>query len=259
MKQGAPSRKDEGMKDGDGTVEPPNAKKVGQDNDEFLSVLAHELRNPLSALASGLTVLERPNFPEAERPRVYALMKRQIDQLTGLLNDLLDVSHLGAGKIDLRRKPLSLSQIIRNVERSVVPAFEGLAGRLSVVDESSGQTVIEVDQGRMEQVLRILFADAARRTASGGRIVLRFGERNGFAYISLEHDGIGITVERLATFFEFRAGKQSPQTYSAAAIEPGMFLARGLVELHGGKIRVASAGENRGLQLSLSLPVCAAA
>ncbi|HYE41331.1 MAG TPA: CHASE domain-containing protein, partial [Ramlibacter sp.] len=217
--------------------------------DEFLAVLAHELRNPLAPIRTSLEVLRRvPDGPRAERARDIA--ERQVRQLVRLIDDLLDVSRISRGKIVLQRERVALAGVIDAAVETSQPLIETRGHRVHVghVDPA---LVLEIDPARLAQVFTNLLNNAAHYTPPGGEITIAVASGPREVRVSVRDNGIGIAPQKLREVFEL-----FHQVGSAAGggLGIGLSLASRLVELHGGHIEAHSDGLGQGSEFTVVLP-----
>jgi PAS domain S-box-containing protein len=222
--------------------------------DEFLAMLAHELRNPLAPIATAASLLAMAAQDPARVRQVGAVISRQTVHMTGLIDDLMDVSRVTRGLVSLERDELPLAQVVEDAVEQVRPLLEGRAHRLELRTATAGVTV-SGDRKRLVQVLANILGNAVRYTPAGGHIVLSSGIEDGRAVLSVRDNGIGMAPELVASAFElFYQGKRSPDR-SQGGLGIGLALVRSLVELHGGTVQAASEGEGRGSTFTVRLPL----
>ncbi len=228
-----------------------SAEAANTTKDEFLAMLGHELRNPLAPIATALELMRtRPNVG-AERER--AVIERQVQHLVRLVDDLLDVSRITRGKVELRREPLSLTEVVGQAAETVSPLFEQRqhALRLSVPDDLR----VDADRARLTQVLSNLLANAAKYTPNGGHVEVS-AERDGDEVrIEVRDDGIGIEPGMLERVFEPFAQGRQPIDRAQGGLGLGLAIADNLLKLHGGSIKVESAGPAKGSTFTVRLPL----
>ncbi len=220
--------------------------------DEFLATLAHELRNPLAPIRQAATIARSENATDAQKRWSNSVIERQVQHMSLLLDDLLDVSRITHGTLQLRKQRADL--------RSVVGAAVETARPL--IDERGHQLMIEVpedlpvnaDTLRLAQVLSNLLTNAAKYTAPQGAIRIMVAPHDGELSISVEDNGIGIAPEELPHVFGMFAQLRSAQEHAAGGLGIGLALAKGIVELHGGRIEAASAGVGKGSRFTVHLP-----
>jgi PAS domain S-box-containing protein len=222
--------------------------------DEFLAMLAHELRNPLAPIRNALHVLrlKYPGPPEVERLR--SVVDRQVTHLVRLVDDLLDVSRITRGKLELRRERVELSAAVaRSVEGARLLIEE--RGHHLEIAVPAGTLTLLADPARLEQVLGNLLTNAARYTPPGGHIRLTAEREGAEAVVRVRDDGIGIRPEMLARLFEmFQQADRVPGRVSEG-LGLGLALVRTLVEMHGGSVTASSEGSGRGSEFVVRLPL----
>jgi PAS domain S-box-containing protein len=230
--------------------------------DEFLAVLSHELRNPLAALTNALRLLARPQG-QSDTPGTAGVMldiaQRQVRQLTRLVDDLLEVSRISAGKIVLRLAPVPLDDVVGEAIASMSGQCAERGQRVSL-DVAVPAPTVDADRARLVQVMENLLGNASKYSDPGGSIRVRVrgdGPADGGArdaVIEVEDDGIGIPSESQAEVFElFAQVGDGDRTHGGLGI--GLALVRRLVELHGGAVDVFSEGPGRGSRFTVRLPL----
>jgi PAS domain S-box-containing protein len=220
--------------------------------DEFIATLAHELRNPLAAIRMGLRVIDTAEGDSAQRKRMHAIIDRQSAQLVRLIDDLLDVSRITRGKIELRREPVSLGHVLEHAVDSVREMAE-IKGLRLVVTLPDQDVLIDADALRFAQVLSNLLNNACKFTDRGGMICASAGREGGEAVVHVRDTGIGIPPEQLPRIFEMFAQVQGPQG-PVSGLGIGLSLAKSIVELHGGSIEAHSNGHGMGSELVVRVP-----
>jgi signal transduction histidine kinase len=228
--------------------------------DEFIAILAHELRNPLAAIRTGVQVLGNEAVDAAREEWVRGMLMRQVDHLVCLVDDLLDVSRMTHGRIELQCKPLDLHDIVHHVVSSLQTKVDEAGLTLSV--ETQRSLVVHGDAVRLFQVLDNLISNAVRHTPVGGEIRVRThasecgGDEPGWVRVEVADTGVGIAEDMLERVFEIFVQAQSNfGARSKGGLGIGLALVRGLVELHGGTVRAASAGPNCGATFTVRLPL----
>ena len=224
--------------------------------DEYLAMLAHELRNPLAPIMNAVEVLKLAGDSMELRGRQWGIIERQVAHMARLLDDLLDVARVTRGKIELRREPLALAEALR---RAVELAQPGIASRRHTLEFTAPPETlcIEGDLDRMIQVVGNLLNNAAKYTPPGGRIWLSGGEENGEAVIRVRDSGIGLAPEALSRIFELFTQVQSSTSRLQGGLGIGLTMARSLVQMHGGAIEARSAGLGQGSEFIVRLPALA--
>ncbi len=232
-------------------------READRRKDEFLATLAHELRNPLAPIRTGLHLLRitQPGSDSAEQAR--AMMERQLTHLIRLVDDLLEVSRISRGKIDLRRSPIELAAVVLSAVETTRPAIEAARHRLEISLPAQPLTV-EADFVRLAQVLANLLNNAAKYTDPGGRIALSVRGEGGDAVteavISIRDNGVGIPAELLPRVFDMFAQVDRTLDRAQGGLGIGLALAKSLVEMHSGTIQVESGGPGQGSEFIVRLP-----
>lgn len=224
--------------------------------DQFLAMLGHELRNPLAAISGAVSLLDMDGLQSDRAGRYRDIIRRQNRHLTHIVNDLLDVSRLLAGKITLERQPLNLAACVASCVESLRASERATGFRITV---QASPVWVEGDGVRIEQILNNLVTNALKFSPEGGEVRLEVGEQDDRAVVSVQDFGTGMEPAVLARVFEpFFQGPQPPnRTQSGLGI--GLALVRQLTRLHGGDVSVTSAGPGQGSCFSFWLPRIAAA
>jgi two-component system, sensor histidine kinase len=227
-----------------------------QRKDEFLATLGHELRNPLAPLLTGLHLLKIAGVKDPSAVRVSGVMERQISHLVRLVDDLLEVSRITRGLIDVRREPLDLAFIVRSAIETASGTIDAGRHQLTVDMPAEAITVLG-DPVRLTQVFANILTNAAKYTDAGGEIALTVRTDGGHASIAVRDNGIGIPADHLASVFDMftQVDRSSRRTQGGLGI--GLTLVRSLVDLHGGRVEARSAGLGQGSEFIVELPVMA--
>jgi signal transduction histidine kinase len=223
--------------------------------DEFLAILAHELRNPLAPLSLGVDLLVK-HLGGRRAPVVgstLARMKRQVDHMVRLIDDLLDISRITRGAIELKRRDVDLAAIIKASVENARPLIEGRGHVLTV--EASSSVYALVDEMRIAQILGNLLHNAAKFSPKGGRILIGLAKEDKEAVIRVVDHGVGILPEQIQRMFDMFARIDRASGTGEPGLGIGLALARRLAEMHGGSLAASSAGEGLGATLTLRLPV----
>ncbi|MCW5658532.1 MAG: response regulator [Burkholderiaceae bacterium] len=221
--------------------------------DEFLATLAHELRNPLAPIRTGLEVLTRVRPDEPQASRVLAMMQRQLGQLIKLINDLLDVSRIATGKVALLRERVDLRSVVDTALEGTQPFVD--AAQLQVHVARPDQPVWVVgDASRLAQVISNLVHNAAKYTPKGGRIRISSQREGTEAVVRVVDNGAGIPTDMLEQVFEMFTQVRRERERAPEGLGIGLSLVRRLVDLHGGSVRADSAGLGAGSTFTLRLP-----
>jgi PAS domain S-box-containing protein len=222
--------------------------------DEFLAMLAHELRNPLAPILNALHIMRlgrnNPNSVEESR----AVIERQVRHMVRLIDDLLDLSRITRGKIQLRKQPVDLAQVIQSAVESSRPAIDA-AGHELAVSLPEKPVIIEADPTRLSQVLLNLLNNAAKYTEPHGKIWVSAKVQGDQLAISVRDTGVGIPSEMLPNIFEMFAQVDRSLERSQGGLGIGLSLVRGLVRLHGGTVTARSEGPGRGSEFVIRLPL----
>ena len=222
--------------------------------DEFLAMLAHELRNPLSPLLTSLEILRHPAVTVDQRDRHINVMRRQVSQISRLVEDLLDVSRVGQGRIELKRQQVALRDVIDHALEECQPLLQTRRHQVSV-SLPEAALLVDVDPVRMRQVFANLLNNAAKYTDPGGRLMVR-AERDGTdAVVRIEDNGIGITADMLPHVFDLFAQGQVSIERAQGGLGIGLTLVRMLLELHGGSVAAESPGTGQGSTFIVRLPL----
>jgi signal transduction histidine kinase/CheY-like chemotaxis protein len=222
--------------------------------DEFLAMLAHELRNPLSPLVNSIEILRRnASGPDDPTLRQLDVMSRQLRQLIRLVDDLLDVSRVSRGLIELRRERVPLQEILDDAAEAVRPLLEA---RLHVLQQpqAAGDVAVNGDRVRLTQVFANLLTNAAKYTEPGGRIAMSVIVDQHRVSVVVQDSGIGIPGDMLPRIFDMFTQVPGTLARSNGGLGIGLTLVRRLVELHGGRVSAYSRGLGHGSTFTVSLP-----
>jgi len=222
--------------------------------DEFLAVLAHELRNPLAPIRNGVAAL-RLALPDNETLRSTGdIIERQVRQMTRLLDDLLDVSRITHNKLDLRKEQLTLRSVLDAAQETCRPVVEAASQAISITMPAA-PIHLQADPVRLAQVFSNLISNASKYSHPGATIRITAEVRAAEVIVCVADDGIGIQPEALPSIFEMFAQATQARTRSQGGIGIGLSLVRGLVELHGGRVSARSEGIGRGSTFEVRLPL----
>jgi len=226
-----------------------------QRKDEFLAMLGHELRNPLSAVLDAIVTAQ---LDQTRRERALDIARRQTDQLAGLVDDLLDVGRITQGKIALKKEPLLVGSIIKQAVEEAHCLVEPGQHRLSVMVSSQAEnTRIDADPARLRQVLTNLIHNAAKFTPPGGRIDMLADRNDNEVIFRVRDSGVGISPELLPHIFDLFTQAERSLDRSHGGLGIGLTLVKRLVEMHGGRVQANSAGLGTGSEFEVHLPVAA--
>jgi CheY-like chemotaxis protein len=224
--------------------------------DEFLAVLAHELRNPLAPLQSGLEIIRQVATADPALTQTTNMMERQMRQLVRLVDDLQDVSGITRGKLQLQRQPVVLKRAVEQALEASRPILEA-HGHAPVVHCRDDRLTVDGDPVRLAQILTNLLSNCAKYTEPGGTISLTV-ERDGHdAVISVSDTGIGIPPDYLEDVFEMFSQVKLPEARSRGGLGIGLALVRRLAKMHGGSVSAHSLGIGTGSTFTLRLPAIA--
>jgi CheY-like chemotaxis protein/nitrogen-specific signal transduction histidine kinase len=222
--------------------------------DEFLAILAHELRNPLAALRNALEIIRLVGNDGKVVEESRALMVRQLDQMVRLVDDLTDISRIRREKLRLKKERVALASIIRTaVETSRALIDE--AGHHLTLDLPEEPILLEADANRLAQVFSNLLSNAAKYTERGGEIFLTVRREGPEAVVSVRDTGVGIPADQLPHIFEMFAQVDQSLERSRGGLGIGLTLVRRLAELHGGSAEARSEGAGKGSEFVIRLPV----
>jgi PAS domain S-box-containing protein len=225
-----------------------------QRKDEFLATLAHELRNPLAPIRQAAYIARSEQASAAQVRWSHDVVERQVDHMSRLLDDLLDVSRISRGTIELRKEPVALAAVIETAIETARPLIDARGHALSVHNHC-GALQIEADANRLAQVISNLLSNAAKYTDPGGRIELHAKLDEGQLMLRVKDNGIGIAEQDRESVFDMFTQIQSTIDRSEGGLGIGLALAKGIVELHGGTIEARSDGLGHGSEFVLRLPV----
>ena len=222
--------------------------------DEFLATLAHELRNPLAPLRNSLEILKMPRVDAATIQQTRAMMERQVHHLVRLVDDLLDVSRVMRGKIELRKEPMELAAVVARAVETVQPLVERQGHRLELcLPEESLR--VHADPVRLSQVIGNLLTNSVKYTEAGGHIWVKAMRDRGEVVLRVRDNGIGIAPDMLPHIFELFVQADHTSTKAQGGLGVGLTLAKNLAQMHGGSIEAHSAGLGSGCEFIVRLPL----
>jgi CheY-like chemotaxis protein len=228
-------------------------READQRKNEFLATLAHELRNPLAPIRNGLEILRlRQSGQIADRAR--SMMDRQLQQMVRLIDDLLEVSRITRGKIQLNREPIDLEAALQSAIEVSKPLIDA-AGHTLSIDIPSQPLIVDGDLTRLAQVFGNLLNNAAKYTDSGGRIWLNAGIAGDRVRVSVRDTGIGIAPTMMPRIFEMFAQVDHASQHTQGGLGIGLCIAKRLVEMHGGSLNARSEGVGSGSEFTVELPL----
>ncbi|HVW02311.1 MAG TPA: ATP-binding protein [Planctomycetaceae bacterium] len=229
-------------------------RQADRQKDDFIALLAHELRNPLAPIRNGLQVLRLAPTDVNAVAQARGMMDRQLSHMVRLIDDLLDVSRISRNKMELRKERILLADVVANAVETARPLIEA-AGHELVLTLPADPIFLDADPTRLAQVLGNLLANSAKYTEAGGRI--RFtAERVGSELVlRVQDNGIGIPAEALASIFDMFSQVDRSIERSAGGLGIGLALVKGIVEMHGGTVAVESPGRGQGATFTIRLPI----
>ncbi|HEX3096677.1 MAG TPA: GAF domain-containing sensor histidine kinase [Usitatibacter sp.] len=233
-------------------------READRRKDEFIAILAHELRNPLAPMRNAVEIVRKSAGGVPEARWANEVIERQVGHLSRLVDDLLDVSRISRGSIELRREPVSLASVVEAAVESSRPAIESARHELSVI-LAPEPIDLEADAVRLSQVLSNLLNNAARYTHAGGRVTVRAAREGNDAVVRVIDDGVGIPPQMLDRIFEMFVQVPAAGGPGHGGLGIGLTLVKRLVELHGGTVEARSAGPGQGSEFVVRLPAVPAA
>jgi PAS domain S-box-containing protein len=229
-------------------------READRRKDEFLALLAHELRNPLAPLRNGLQIMRLAQGNETAVARARDMMERQLEHMVRLIDDLLDISRISRNKMELRKSRILLADVVSVALETALPAIDAGSHEL-IVSLPPTPVHLEADLTRLSQVFGNLLSNSAKYTQAGGKIWLtaeRCGEE---VVVRVRDNGIGIPEESLASIFDMFSQVDRSIERSAGGLGIGLALVKGLTEMHGGSVSVESGGPGAGTTFTVRLPV----
>ncbi len=226
------------------------AEAGGRARDEFLAMLGHELRNPLAPIRSALDLMQLRGTDVMARER--AVIERQTNHLSALVDDLLDVSRITRGTVELRRAPCRLARLVARAVETTAPLFDQHRHQLTA--EIPDDLVIDVDEARLTQVLSNLLSNAAKYTDPGGHVRVSATAEDGEVLVTVQDDGRGISSELLPRVFDLFVQERQNIDRSQGGLGLGLAIVKSLVELHGGGVGASSAGPGQGSTFWVRVP-----
>jgi signal transduction histidine kinase len=232
-------------------------KEAARRKDEFISILGHELRNPLAAMQSGIELLQISPLPIGKVPWARELLQRQLKHLKRLIDDLLDVSRITTGRVQLKRETLNLNDVIEHSVDATRPLIDERQHSLAV-ELPADPLWIDGDAVRLTQVFGNLLTNAAKYTSAKGKIVLAAAPEAGspaMVTVRVKDSGAGIPENMLERIFELFTQAESEDTRTQSGLGIGLALVRALAELHGGSVHAVSDGPEKGSEFVVKLPL----
>ena len=229
-------------------------KESDRRKNEFLAILAHELRNPLAPIRNALQIMRLMGANREAVSSEMEMMERQVGQMVRLVDDLLDVSRINRGKIELRKDQIELASVVRHAVEACRPAMESATHDLSITLPTR-PVYLNADPARLAQVVGNLLNNACKFTDEGGRIWLTVEQEGKQAVIRVRDNGIGIAADQLPRIFEMFMQVDTSLERSVSGLGIGLTLAKNLVEMHDGTLEVHSAGAGQGSEFVVRLPI----
>lgn len=222
--------------------------------DDFIALLAHELRNPLAPLRNGLALMKLTSGDPTTATRAREIMERQLGHLVRLIEDLLDVSRIGLNKMQLRRAPVWLSDVLSNAIELARPAIDAADHELEV-SLPSEPALLDADLTRLAQVFGNLLTNAAKYTPRRGRIALRAERQSEAVVVTVEDNGVGLQPDSLRSIFALFSQVDSGLGRATGGLGIGLALVKSLTEMHGGSVIAESPGAGHGSRFVVTLPL----
>jgi signal transduction histidine kinase len=229
-------------------------READRSKDEFLAVLAHEIRNPLAPIRTAVHLLRLKELSEEQRVKARDVIERQVEHLVRLIDDLLDVARITRGAITLQRERVDVAEVIARAVETIRPLIDARQHEL-VVEVPERPLMVDADPTRLSQVIGNLLNNAAKYTDNGGRLLVR-AERDGDqVLIRVQDNGIGIPTHMLQKVFDLFTQADRALDRHSGGLGIGLALVRRLVDLHGGKVSAYSEGLGHGTEMTVRLPI----
>lgn len=229
-------------------------KEADRRKDDFIALLAHELRNPLAPVRNGLQVIRLAGDNALAIAEARAMMERQLGHMVRLIDDLLDVSRISRNKMDLRKSRVLLTDVLTSAVETARPQIDA-GGHVLTVALPPWPVFLDADLTRLAQVFSNLLTNSAKYTERGGHIRLGAEIQAGSVVVSVRDDGIGIPAAALTQIFDMFSQIDRSTERSTGGLGIGLALVKGLVEMHGGAVEAASDGEGKGSTFTVRLPI----
>jgi two-component system CheB/CheR fusion protein len=221
--------------------------------EEFLGQLAHELRNPLASLRNAVHILKMSNTTAAQQVKVSEMMDRQIDRLTRMVDELLEVSRISRGKLQLQKETVDIATVVQRAVESIRPVIDAHGHDLQVTLPSQPLR-LQGDPARLEQIISNLLNNAAKASERRGLITVTVSREDGQMVLRVRDNGVGIPPEALPHLFDVLGAGDHLVDHPASGLRIGLALVRGLAELHGGTVQASSRGPGQGSEFVVRLP-----
>jgi signal transduction histidine kinase/ActR/RegA family two-component response regulator len=237
-----------------------DARRAIEARDQFLAMLGHELRNPLSAIGFAMDLIKDRSLADSRLAKYADTIKRQTGHLTRLVDDLLDVSRVTSGKVTLHRERTDLASLVDRVVEAVRTMAERQGVSLTALPAPAPEPVcVDGDVVRLEQVVMNLVINAIKYTPRGGRIEVGVSREGGEAVLSVRDTGVGIPAEHLESIFDLFSQAPTGLDRAMGGLGLGLTLVRAIAAMHGGRVQAQSAGVGRGSEFRVRLPLALAA
>lgn len=228
-------------------------QRAARQKDEFLAVLAHELRNPLAPIRSAAHLLTIPNAPPGTAGMAAEVISRQVNHLVRLTDDLVDISRITRGMVEITRAPIDIADVVKHAVEAGRP-FVDSRRHVLAIDVPAEPLVVEGDFTRLTQVLTNIVNNAAKFTEPGGHISISARGRPHAVVVQVSDTGVGLTAEMIPHVFDLFAQGRPVLERTSSGLGIGLALVRRIVELHGGEVTLESEGLGRGATVSVVLP-----
>jgi CheY-like chemotaxis protein len=222
--------------------------------DEFLATLAHELRNPLAPIRNAVELMRRANGEITLLEQARSMLERQVAQMVRLVDDLLDISRITRGKLQLRKERVEVAAVLRSAVEATRPLIDAQAHQLTI-SLPSEPIHLDADPIRLAQIFSNLLNNAAKYTEKGGHIWLTAKREDSEAVVSVRDTGIGIAAEHLPNLFEMFSQVEPALNRSQGGLGIGLSLVKGLTELHGGRVEAHSDGPGKGSEFIVRMGI----
>jgi PAS domain S-box-containing protein len=229
-------------------------REASRHKSEFLAILAHELRNPLAPIRNGLQIMRLAEDDKAAAAKARTMMERQLAQMARLIDDLLDLSRIANGKIELRKQRIDLMSAVQDAVETSGPLIEA-AGHEFTVSVPPRPVYVDADRTRLAQVFANLLNNSAKFTPHGGHVQLAVEQQGSDVVMKIRDNGVGIPLDMLPKIFDMFTQVDRALERSQGGLGIGLNLVRGMVEMHGGRVEAHSGGPGMGSEFVVRLPV----
>ncbi|HVV50897.1 MAG TPA: response regulator [Polyangia bacterium] len=227
------------------------AERANAVKDDFLAMLGHELRNPLAPIVNALALMRRQGAQQVERER--SIIDRQVRHLVQLVDDLLDVSRIARGKLEIRPADVDVADLVADGLEIARPVFDKRRHEVEI-DVPRGQLYVHGDRARLVQVVANLLTNAAKYTNAGGKVAIAARDEGGTVSLSVRDNGIGIAASLLPRVFDLFAQGERSLDRAGGGLGLGLAIVKSIVTLHGGTVSVSSGGLGQGSEFIVRLP-----